>query len=309
MAATGPELLQILQPIWSRWAGPITQEMVQGMTGEVLQRQAAPFTLHDLQERLLPGLQALGAACECVSLIGADANMLRSLQKRLRRGIHVPLLHFAPEEPASHTTDATGKAQDDAEHLLIACTTIAPGEQAILARTMQEYTHALRVRRARRLGSRRARVRAVLLRWSAFATAMPERILTAEETDREQRQHAAAFLEMLAGRKRDPLAVRLRRAARHLRAGAVETALFHVRDAALRALHLPPVAQTALLSPEDLPLNDLQRRELIYLARAGTRELRVLAARRLRCDPATDAQTTCEQMRSSTDLWVRRAAQ
>ncbi|MCS6775031.1 MAG: hypothetical protein RMJ43_08260 [Chloroherpetonaceae bacterium] len=308
MATTRPELLHVLQPVWHRWVDRTSRELLQGMTGEVLRRHSAPFTLNDLQELLLPGLAALGVAGECVPLMGADAATLRRLRERLRRGIHVPLLRFAPEDPASDGTDATGEAGDDAGHSLIACTVIAPGEEATLAEAVQHCTHALRMCRARHVGSRSARVRAVLLRWVAFATAMPERIVTAEEADRERREQAASFLELLAGRKRDPIAVRLRHAARYLRAGAVETSLFHVRDAALRALHLPQIAQTALLSREDVPLSDLQRRELIYLARAGTRELRVLAARRLRCEPAADAQTTCEQLRAATDLWVRRAA-
>ena len=53
-------------------------------------------------------------------------------------------------------------------------------------------------------------------------------------------------------------------------------------------------------------LSDAERRDLIYLARAGTRDLKILAAYRLwheREQP--DAAHTLEQLRYNADAWVR----
>ncbi|HLV81971.1 MAG TPA: hypothetical protein VKT32_16905, partial [Chthonomonadaceae bacterium] len=68
----------------------------------------------------------------------------------------------------------------------------------------------------------------------------------------------------------------------------------------------PAVAQEALLSPPAEPLSDIARRELIYLARAGTRDIKVLAARRLQPEKRhADARSTLEQLAYDLDPWVR----
>src|SRR5262249_33478957 len=75
------------------------------------------------------------------------------------------------------------------------------------------FTHALRLRKAGGEGSRRANIRAVLLRYTAFFAAYPDRALSARSIDAPLRAELTAFLREIAGRRRDPVAVRLRRAA------------------------------------------------------------------------------------------------
>lgn len=188
----------------------------------------------------------------------------------------------------------------------------ADGEekQADLEGLRAAFSHLLRVRREARKGGRRGGVQAALLRWLAFADAFPERVLSADAENAYQRKEAAAFLGEVAGKKRDPVAIRLRRAAARFAEaqspGDVQDALYRLREAVLLDLRLPAVAQKALLSPATEPLSDIARRELIYLARAGTRDIKVLAARRLQPERHhADARSTLEQLAYDPDAWVR----
>ena len=83
--------------------------------------------------------------------------------------------------------------------------------------------------------------------------------------------------------------------------------LHYLRVAVIEALTLPVAIQNALLSdPKVTGLSDPERRELIYLARAGTRDLKILAARRLAGEiHYPDAQNTLNQLRYDSDPWVR----
>jgi len=172
------------------------------------------------------------------------------------------------------------------------------------------FSHLLRVRREESKGGRRAGIQAALLRWLAFADAFPERLPGANPDDARRLEEAAAFLREVAGNKRDPVAVRLRRAAARFTEahspGDVQDALHRLREAILLDLRLPAVAQAALLSSATEPLSDIARRELIYLARAGTRDIKVLAARRLQPERRhADARSTLEQLAYDPDPWVR----
>jgi hypothetical protein len=89
----------------------------------------------------------------------------------------------------------------------------------------------------------------------------------------------------------------------------MEAARHALREAVFLDLRLPAVVQCALLSPPATPLTDVERRELIYLARAGTRDLKALAARRLAPErPQPDVCRTLEQLAYDADAWVRAAA-
>jgi hypothetical protein len=171
------------------------------------------------------------------------------------------------------------------------------------------FTHALILRRAQRKGQRRANIQAALRRWIAFAAAYPERIPTTGPDDAPVRAYAADFLREIIGKKRDPVANRLRRAAEAFAAADIESALFSLRTAVLLDLHLPALAQRALLSPPSQPLTDVERREMVYLARAGTRDMKALAARRLETERGhSEADSTLEQLGYDPDDWVRAAA-
>src|SRR2546421_391117 len=80
------------------------------------------------------------------------------------------------------------------------------------------------------------------------------------------RAEAARFLAEAAGKLRDPVSLRWRRASELMTAGDVDAALDRLYDAMLRGLGLPELVYGALVPPTDAPLTSLQRRELIYLA-------------------------------------------
>jgi hypothetical protein len=173
----------------------------------------------------------------------------------------------------------------------------------------ETFTHMVRLYRGKGGGRSGRQRREILLRWLAFAAAFPERVVTAAEEDQPRRDKIVGFLSELRGRRRDLPANRLREAIQYFAWANIPMALYRLRESVLRELHLPPAVHRALLLPEVEPLSDTERRELIYLARAGTREMKVLAARRLVAEQeADDAWATCEQLRHAPDAWVRAAA-
>jgi hypothetical protein len=173
----------------------------------------------------------------------------------------------------------------------------------------ETFTHGLTLRRARRQGQRAANIRAALLRGLAFAAAYPQRALSAAPEDAPIRELAAGFLREIVGRRRDPAAVRLRRAAEGYVEGEVQTAWAALREAVLLELRLPAAAQIALLSPSDVRLEEVACRELVYFARAGTREIRVMAARRLRAERhRPEARRALAPLVYDPDPWLRAAA-
>ncbi len=171
----------------------------------------------------------------------------------------------------------------------------------------------MRLRHGGAKGTRRAGARDALLRWLAFASACPERALTHNAADLPRRLEAAAFLREIGGETRAPFAARLRQAGKTLaRARSqndIAAALLTMREAVLREMQMPLAMQRALLSSPDLPLGEVERRELIYLARAGTRDLKTLAARRLGAERHhADARSTLDQLAYDADAWVRAAS-
>jgi hypothetical protein len=169
-------------------------------------------------------------------------------------------------------------------------------------------------------------------RASASATADRPRMLWWLDT----RRAAAAFCLELAGKQRTPWAVRLRRAAECfareaamlkdetdsssfiLHPSSFRTAAelaaegtHYVLEAALLGLRLPPELCRTLLEPPDAPLPGTAQHEMIYLARAGTRPLRQLAARRLAGSHHSQTVATLAQLlydpdgpTSETALWA-----
>jgi hypothetical protein len=159
-------------------------------------------------------------------------------------------------------------------------------------------------------GTRRAGLRAALRRWAVFAAACPERIITAYEEDALKRALAVAFLRECAGTRGDRVRGTLRRAADGLEAARyaedIADALDYVRAAVCLEFRLTSSEMEALISPPAYALSEMERRELIYLARAGVRDLKVLAARRLASEiEYDDARRTLEELRYDEDAWVR----
>jgi len=321
-----------------KWLSPaVSIPFFLGMTGGVARTAADTPSLSDLRAMLLPGLAALGLRAELRPLPEEDAALRRCLNERLRHTALVLVYAFpgepeivsseqasSPEQEAAVSADTgDGERKATRQALLVAIET--GGEFVVRADTQGQeiwetaagfrgaFTHWLRVTRAQTRGSRRANVRAALLRWLAFSDAYPDRILTSEAGDAALRAYAAAFLREIIGRQRRPFATRLRWAADafdQARSEAyIQTALYYIRLAVLLDLRLPAVMQGALLAPPVRPLNDIERRELIYLARAGTRDIKALATRRLTYERHHgDVCSTLQQLAHDADAWVRAAA-
>jgi hypothetical protein len=131
---------------------------------------------------------------------------------------------------------------------------------------------------------------------------------------------AAEFLCELAGTRRSAFANRLRYAAtlfvreaqeawtpllqtQHAATTLVrraqsweQEAVGYLMEAVVIALHLPAAAGRALLEPPEEPLTGIALQEMIYLARAGSPPLRLLAARRLTGSDHPQAVSTLTQL-------------
>ena len=138
-----------------------------------------------------------------------------------------------------------------------------------------EHTHWLKFQKSSKTEPRGESVLKALLRATAYSAAYPERITVSHQPD------TAALLHELAGSRRTQYAVRLRRSAKAFESGEISGGLLHLREAVLLELHLPSLVQSALMSDPSENLDGLRCRELIYLARAGTLEMKILAAARL----------------------------
>lgn len=175
------------------------------------------------------------------------------------------------------------------------------------------FSHVMFVRKATGHPRRPEQRDFALRAWTAFACAYPERLLNMGDRDAAGRQTCADFWRDLAGRERSEAGQRLRNVADLFQNAQSEDDL----DTALRLLYkqmcyelrLPPLVENALLAPDDVVLSDAERRELIYLARAGTRDLKILAAYRLMPESGQpDSRATLLQLQHDVDAWVRAAA-
>lgn len=315
----------------------ISPAFVAGMTGGVARAVEETPAFSDIDALLLPGLAALGIRAELAPLPEEETALLRFLNERLRRGVPVPVFAFAedavdsvPGPPqAEELIDAENGEEVSHDVRLGPMTqqglaqSIRRGDAPIIWRNRDDqeaeencsafrtrFTHALRLLRAKGPGQRRANIQSALLRWLAFSAAFPEQLPTADVKNRLVLGRAAAFLREVAGRKRSPVTTRLRRAAEcfgHARTEEdIHAALHILKEAVLLDVRLPALAQEALLSPPHEPLSDLARRELIYLARAGTRDIKTLAARRLVSERRhPDVRATLDQLTYAPDTWVR----
>jgi hypothetical protein len=325
---------------WSVWEAvrpriqspPTTTDLL-CLTGGAARSRYAPLLYADIEGLLIPGLAALGIQAELIRLPEAETAALPFLRGR-KRARPIPVFAFAGEPVSTESLmdmeterGETGSlAQQDRE-----CTLIRQGLVTDLLQTgvlcllwrdaesgAQEtpatefrrlFTHMLNLRRAAAQGTRRAHIHSALRRWVVFAAAYPDRISTTDPLDASSHFHAAAFLKQAAGKQRDAISNRLRLAGERFSESEPESALSLLRDAVLREMHLPAMVYHALSLPVSLPLTDLERRELIYLARAGTRDLKVLSAQRLAPEHTSpEVRRTLEQLAYDLDPWVRAAA-
>lgn len=283
----------------------------------------------DLQLWVAPGLQEIGLSATPMLL--SEPETLERLEERTRRGVCVPLFGFTVPDEVSEVSQPEGERvsqqdrawQEAPLRVQAVVLDVAAGglrlkrEENSEAETLPwdsvraDYTEALLLSRGRSRTSGEERRRSALGRWAAFAAAYPRRMPSDAMEDTEARELVASFLSEMAGNRRDRISNRVRRAAFQSRTDASQS--YHLVLSLLEAFclmfDLPGSAASALSCPPDLQMTDLARRELIYLARAGTRDLRALAAWRLqgeRHHPA--AARTLEQMHDDPDPWVRQSA-
>ncbi len=163
-----------------------------------------------------------------------------------------------------------------------------------------DYSHWLSLAAAPRQKPLSALVSRTILRAAAYCAAYPHRI-----TNQSQAENAALLFD-LAGSKRSPFALRLRRAGNAFESGDVTEGIIHLREAALVDIQLPSTVRSALLLREDDNASPMQIRELNYLARAGTLDMKILALSVLRNEnESADVSNTLSQLAYDPHPWVR----
>jgi hypothetical protein len=166
----------------------------------------------------------------------------------------------------------------------------------------------LSVHKSPRTGHKGANTTQALLRFISFADANPDRLVTCN--DKSQLRRAADFLAECAGKHANPSSTRLRRAEAEFRSTNIEEALNHLREGVQLRMGISPPIRRGLLRPASESLSDIERNELIYMARASSPELKVLAIRRLSTEyKYSEVRDTLKQMQNSKHAWVRAAAE
>ncbi len=320
------DILHCLEPVIPK---SVSQAYRQGMVGACVSGAGVPILARDIWAMFLPGLPALGLQGEMVSL--TPTTVVATLRERLRYGVPVVLFGFSgfltPQEaePTDLNAEQTELEEEEWEEPTV--TRIAqvigitqqgaicwqePNAEPCISSPEQIctlFSHILRVMRAAEKGGKRDNIRKAILRWVAFAAAFPERLPSDSVLDTPVLEAAQAFLREVAGRQKTPIPLRWKYAADCFAEGWVPDALDWLREAVLREVHLHPTLIEVLLSPDTDALTDIQRRELIYLARAGQPALRALAAERLLLEiDRDDAYRTLEQLCYDPSYWVRAIA-
>ena len=243
------DLWSVLASAAGRLVRPETPEYrIPGYMGRFAHSATDPPDEADLLTGVIPGLASLGVRADLIPLADDAGLCERLIRDRLRRGCPVPLLRLESGSDAAESG----------------------------------FTHMLRLTHGGPRGGRVAGRMAALLRWTAFVAAHPERAPKPGQEDLAVLEGAARFLDECAGR--GPVGTRIGRAAGLMLSSdeaGLRAAQMALREAVLLYLRLPAVAQAALLSDPESALSPLELHELIYLARAGTRDLRLLAAARL----------------------------
>jgi hypothetical protein len=309
-----PHLAPAEQRFWSAVAPLVEREVseakIAGFCGLIARSLSSPLLVSDVTSLWLPGLAALGLHAEIEPLQKPE---LRSvLRERLRRRVPVPLLAVEPVEPGVQMPDpritdvvvATGMDQ-----IGPTVGSTAPGETPLSLQGFPDhFTHLVRIRRNASPGMRSANALAALLRLTACGLGDHNRRPVAPG-DAVVRATAAEFLTQLARAGRTPFHVRLRRAAASYRSpepeSGIQAAVEYLLEAICIKLLLPPSVRSALTVPH--PLNRIEIQELIYLARAGTREMRAIAGARLALAPDADARATVAILQDDSDPLVRSA--
>lgn len=325
-----PRLLQSanactdFESVWTlaglRKAGPITPARLHGLTGGIARAAGDTLTFDDFHTLLSPGMAALGLTLRFWPLPNTENSTAATLQAHWEQGVALLVFDGPTETPPNAEAESAVSAEEPPRPpnpLLTQQTVLyAPTElDAVLTSDLSPLDTEpepssrllLTLYPGNKPGARGPQDRAALQRWLAFSEAFPERALSARAADAPLRQLAAQFLTEAAGKTRSPYTTRLRRAASAL-PETPDSELFYspLREAICLEMQLPGVVRNALLSPPDSPLSPLARRELIYMARAGTFIVKVMAARRLIYERQyPDARRTLEQLAWESSPWLR----
>jgi hypothetical protein len=320
--------------------------LLHGLTGGAIRRYDDPLVYNDLAEWVAPGLAALDIGVVVTPLPADKAECAALLRACVRGGRTAPVLLFGDGTSADEAEEETSagvpvSGEDELEKVgleeagktgiaaeapllrqrLILEAVVGLDEMRVVDETGQRLTvgvswllsgMAVVVRLVRKThrGTQRAGLRSAIRRWAVFAAACPERLVTPYQEDAPLRALAVEFLRHSAGTRGDRVRGMLRRAADGLENAVweedVQDAFDYLRAAVCLEFRLTPTELNALISPPTHLLSDIERRELIYLARAGVRDLRVFATRRLTTERGhDDANRTLEQLRYDPDAWVR----
>jgi hypothetical protein len=300
----------------------------QGMIGSLFLTRSAPLLYADFAALIFPGLQGLGVEAELLPLPNEPQEIVPFLQD-LNRAAARAVFQFGGEPipdngawEAEEETDSRPALQDRERTAIrqgLARTlgaeeigwedSTGQAQTATPAEFRTLFSYGIRLRRAAAKGTRRVNLAAAIQRAVVYGLAFPDRVLTAEAADLPPRQQASQFLAEAAGRQQDPVSRRWRQASNTLAQGDTASAWQRLYEAALWNLNLPAAVFNALLASPEIPLTTLQQRELIYLARAGHRDLKVFASRRLTSERGTKSvRQTLDQLALSPDPLVRAAA-
>jgi hypothetical protein len=305
----------LLTAVSDRIAARFGEAMREGIIGAPL-ILPGDCRLSDLELMVLPGLRLFGLDARLTTAADPES-LARSGQCHGR-----PTAFFGLSALPTHPADDEDIQPEPGypDPLIVKCAVVAsegvrslrrvhwlvsPGAEPVLSLPEAAAWALVSTRKRRPAGRSFDHTTGVLMRWSAFAAASPERVITGRNT--AQLEAMAAFLTQCCGRSRAPWATRLRRAADAFGVGDVGGAMDSVRDAGLMRLGLAAAARNALLSSG--PLLGTAKRELIYLVRAGTDELKALAAQRLLADVVShDIRLTLQQLAHSPNAWLRAIA-
>lgn len=318
----------------------LSRAFLRGITGGALRSSFSPLLHSDLPCWLIPGLAACGIQAELVPFSEDAAASVQWLHEQLRRRTPIPLFAFAvppsnvEEEKASPVTNKSKHARDftdnikapDVDTELTAQALVVAIEMSELLLTLQSqdgtlqslpiseafasYTHSLTLQRGSFRRERGLNRQQAIRSWTLFACAFPDRIIGSGAEDANHRALAGEFWRLLAGKERSALATRLRSIAKQFEHAThpkdIASALEVLYQLACASYDLPPKVDNALRAPTNAVLTEMERRELIYLCRAGTRDLKILAAHRLHFEREyPDARATLQQLQYDAEAWVR----
>lgn len=307
---------------------PLALDVVSGLLGTCITRTDEPLYFADLQLEVLPGLEGLAIQplLHPLPTQPTPSHLLKLRGKRCKL-----LLVFAqaeehdpPIDPETEEPFPPPGPYADAPLLMLQELSLDLEKEAVYSLTtrlkerssesLPLFFFLLSFRRASSRGPLAAHLLKALQRLAAFSVAFPNRLFTLSPLDSHKRQTLCTFLYRLAGKKKHKLANRLRWAAEALEKAKTEAdkqeALYWLYEAACLSYHLAPSAEEALLSPPLKPIPPLQQKELLYLVRAGTAELRTLAAARISAARGQQswAASALEPLRFDRDPRVRAIA-